>query len=841
MSGNIIFGIKINGDSSSVKKALDEAQRVHDRYVLALKKPIGEIASLKALRADLGSTDKALTEAKRKLDFFKTSASIGGSAGAKAYARDIAAASKEVINLAQKAAQQRTAIGGLEQSLRAAGIDTARLSAAQAKLNSEMSAANMTLNTRRAALPDPTTEMRKGISLTKEAVNELQARLVGAFAVSSVINFVRTTTQEFSKAESAYRGLEAVANSSGLGIGKALDAANRIAADGLVTTADASKALQNLLSRGYSLDQAVDTLTRLKDAAAFNRAAHLSLSEAVLTASEGLKNENSILVDNAGVTKNVSVIWQEYADAIGKSVNDLTQQEKIQAEVGGIMRETAAQTGNAAEAAKALQGEQARLDASTIKLKASIGQALVPAMKGLVAAGQFAITYFFKPVILGAQGIGIAAGAAGASLSAMYTLLKTRDMGAFSKEIENIRAQAKQMQAENVAALSKDALNFTPRVQAEGSVNTKLVNLTQQRTAKITALEKEQVEATKKLRADSIKESISGYDRLANAIRGALDKSLSDEKNYLQRAKELRAEANAQPKDPSYEGQASATLDLLAAEAKLQRLRSDSGGSLEDVQAQAKSVRDLAANIDDQTRAREALKAANLAEADAFDKAAAAEKTQQAGLQQQYEKTIADVAKLKADLASLTTEDKTVPIKADIADIDTKIAEIKAKLAELAKGVDVPIRYTAPGGTPPGAAPPSVPKQGLATGGVVRGPGSETSDSIPIWASRNEFMHNAAAHKFWGTDFMQAINRRDMGSVIARMRPQLKLAGGGPVSLASRVSLPGAASPAASGSALTPINLTLPGIGNYAMQAPPDVAAELTRAVSRMALKMGKR
>ena len=32
---------------------------------------------------------------------------------------------------------------------------------------------------------------------------------------------------------------------------------------------------------------------------------------------EGLKNENSILVDNAGVTKNVAKMWEDYAKAIG--------------------------------------------------------------------------------------------------------------------------------------------------------------------------------------------------------------------------------------------------------------------------------------------------------------------------------------------------------------------------------------------------------------------------------------------------------------------------------------------------------------------------------------------
>jgi len=49
-----------------------------------------------------------------------------------------------------------------------------------------------------------------------------------------------------------------------------------------------------------------------------------------------------------------------------------------------------------------------------------------------------------------------------------------------------------------------------------------------------------------------------------------------------------------------------------------------------------------------------------------------------------------------------------------------------------------------------------------AAGGVIRGPGSETSDSIPAWLSRNEYVHSAAAHRYYGTAAMDAINTRNI-------------------------------------------------------------------------------
>lgn len=213
------------------------------------------------------------------------------------------------------------------------------------------------------------------------ATEGLMGRLTSLFSLGVMKGFLNDTKQAVMEAEASYRGLEAVANYAGVGIGRAMESAGRVAADGLMTTAEASKALQNLLARGYSLEQAENTLLRLKDAAAYNRSAHLSMGEAVVTATEGLKNENSVLVDNAGVTKNVSKMWEEYAAKLGKSTQSLTQAEKIQAEYNGVMSETEAQVGNAAKASDSLQGKTASVTAKFQDLKIMLGERLTPAFE----------------------------------------------------------------------------------------------------------------------------------------------------------------------------------------------------------------------------------------------------------------------------------------------------------------------------------------------------------------------------------------------------------------------------------------------------------------------------
>ncbi|MFW7414763.1 phage tail tape measure protein [Demequina sp. SO4-18] len=68
----------------------------------------------------------------------------------------------------------------------------------------------------------------------------------------------------------------------------------------------------------------------------------------------------------------------------------------------------------------------------------------------------------------------------------------------------------------------------------------------------------------------------------------------------------------------------------------------------------------------------------------------------------------------------------------------------------------------------------------MATGGPVWGAGSATSDSIPAMLSNGEFVHRTAAHEFWGTPTMNAINNNDVAGVLNALSVK-GFAGGGSV------------------------------------------------------------
>lgn len=222
--------------------------------------------------------------------------------------------------------------------------------------------------------------------------------IAAAFAVEKVIEFGKTAVKAASDSQAAWTGLNSIVEGTGNNFDVAHKFLTKFTQDGLVGIEDAATAYKNLLARGYDTSQIESVMTALKDSAAFGRQSSYELSEAIVTATEGLKNENSILVDNAGVTKNVAKMWDEYAKSIGKTRNSLTQQEKIQAEVNGIMKETSFQTGDAATYTKTFGGQVQILKGAFSSMQIAIGKVVAPIV-GLfipaITAAINAVTAFF--------------------------------------------------------------------------------------------------------------------------------------------------------------------------------------------------------------------------------------------------------------------------------------------------------------------------------------------------------------------------------------------------------------------------------------------------------------
>ena len=265
------------------------------------------------------------------------------------------------------------------------------------KVNGSFRAINPSINHMNTSMNKVNTSTGRFIKQTKGGIRVLgQKGLLGAialvrnhllllsFAFGGVIALLNKTVSASSKLENSLLGVSAVARAVGESVFETKEAAKDLASDGLMTISEAAEGLKNLLARGMNLDQAIKMMNVFKDSAAFGRQGALGFGEAIVGATQGLKNQLSMLLDNAGLTKNLSQIHADYAKSINKTVAQLSEKEKIQAEIIGLEKEGIYFLGNAELLTKTYSGAVAKLSAQFEILKATLGDRLKPIFADVV-------------------------------------------------------------------------------------------------------------------------------------------------------------------------------------------------------------------------------------------------------------------------------------------------------------------------------------------------------------------------------------------------------------------------------------------------------------------------
>lgn len=225
-----------------------------------------------------------------------------------------------------------------------------------------------------------------GARLQNATVQLAALGAVAGVALTKVVNYLEKSVDAAVKQQNALMGLSSVARGTGNSIDAANEAAKSLAADGLMPLTDAATGLKNLLASGYSLPQAIKLMDAFKDSAAFGRQGSLEFGQAVSSATEGIKNGNSILVDNAGVTKNLSNILVEAgfsAQDLSKATSDSGVRMAL---FNGILKETKNQTGDAAKLSESFGGALARQKTQVTNLQVALGTALQPILTKIMSA-----------------------------------------------------------------------------------------------------------------------------------------------------------------------------------------------------------------------------------------------------------------------------------------------------------------------------------------------------------------------------------------------------------------------------------------------------------------------
>ena len=201
---------------------------------------------------------------------------------------------------------------------------------------------------------------------------------------SEVFNFFRGSIDQAIEFEQATAGLRATVNAFVPDVVNLTEVMSDLTESGFLAPADAAESLRQLLSAGIGFPEAIEFIKKATQHARFFRQAGLSVGEAVVRTAQGIKMQNSVLTDSAGITKNLSVAWKEYAREVGKSVADLSDAEKAHAFVTIAMREMEKTLSGVDDSMLTAADRMALFKGRMREAQQEIGQALLPALNNLM-------------------------------------------------------------------------------------------------------------------------------------------------------------------------------------------------------------------------------------------------------------------------------------------------------------------------------------------------------------------------------------------------------------------------------------------------------------------------
>lgn len=291
-----------------------------------------------------------------------------------------------------------------------------------------------------------------GMKKMMGAVGKLGVAIGIAFSVATIINFGKKAVETAAATEAALAGLASVVDATGRSFAQAEGFIKSYTEDGLVSATAATEAYKNMLLRGYDTSQIEQMMQIMKDAAVYNRQAGFTMDEAITRTAQGLRMENSLLTDSAGIQKNVAKMWQEYAKSIGTTANNLTDAQKRQAEFNGFVAEGGIYAGSAAKYMDTYGGRLAQLSASFLNLRVAVGNSIIPVISRVlpyIKAAVDALTRWFNRIAL------IMSILFGVDISAQAK--NTQDAMSGMADATNAAADAQQNLADSTANAGKAA------------------------------------------------------------------------------------------------------------------------------------------------------------------------------------------------------------------------------------------------------------------------------------------------------------------------------------------------------------------------------------------------
>lgn len=185
-----------------------------------------------------------------------------------------------------------------------------------------------------------TTETQQHARTSQEAISGIGAAfgaVVASKGVQAYVAFLQDTATLAHQAESAHRLFHRSLERTNQSLSAGDELVNRLSQRFGVANSVIEESATLMLRQGASLEDVERALTSAGASAA---AAGFDISTAFDNVATAVATGRSELLETSGIVSNLGPAEQAYARAIGKTVSELTQQERIQARVNAIFEET---------------------------------------------------------------------------------------------------------------------------------------------------------------------------------------------------------------------------------------------------------------------------------------------------------------------------------------------------------------------------------------------------------------------------------------------------------------------------------------------------------------------
>ena len=136
-------------------------------------------------------------------------------------------------------------------------------------------------------------------------------------AVSSFVTEAGAMINEAADVERQFKTLELISGRLGFAQGGAADAANRLGKELGIGVGGAAESLQRLFKSGLNIEQSEEMLRRFTNEALTGKTPTMELGDAVMNLASGYQMNNSMLMEKAGISENISALLQKQADKEG--------------------------------------------------------------------------------------------------------------------------------------------------------------------------------------------------------------------------------------------------------------------------------------------------------------------------------------------------------------------------------------------------------------------------------------------------------------------------------------------------------------------------------------------